>query len=594
MGGHPSQQQDGHLTKEVKTYRIPPRKANRDLIQSISPSPPDALPPSHPLVLHSPLSPLSPGSPVFPDGLVTPLWVKKHQSLLPCAFISFFTLTADASLSVLRDSQLKHDINDIKRSVAAASAGRTRYIVVLVSEHGTHREPPPTPADLDERLADIRRATGLDAAKTASLLLLLLPARASASGAALRDFARTTLAALQAPCAEYYRELAKHARRKRGRGAIPPPTLPPVQGTSQTLAGLGWNIRYDFKLGVFAAFRQELDSAARYFEAAYATLLEQDVFESIAGWSPRWNEARLLADVISVRVLRCLLWHGLTTAAVRRWQLHRVRMRDLVDRRGKGSANYGWEAWEAIWAKVMAELIQELQLPVFGVSDERQLSNISIWASPEKSVPVEERLNPWQRLHHPGYWLQQVPRHLRARRKLAEAIPEEDRTSPGQSPASLVANKSYLYDTYLCPAPYREAPLPGHEGVDHSRMIVDSLERALHEFARRGQKRPVERLRLDIAREHMRAYRWLDAMRVIRPLWQSMTWRREGWWALVEEVCWALRNCAQNAGDGGSIIGVEWELMHECELPPARCTYMRGGAVGVTRRRKLASIRSQE
>lgn len=75
------------------------------------------------------------------------------------------------------------------------------------------------------------------------------------------------------------------------------------------------------------------------------------------------------------------------------------------------------------------------------------------------------------------------------------------------------------------------------------------------------QERAVERLRLKLAHEQMRNGQWTEATQNLRTLWHSMSWRREGWWNLVEEVCWSLRTCARETGDGGSIVGVEWELM---------------------------------
>ncbi|KAI9790282.1 MAG: hypothetical protein M1816_005307 [Peltula sp. TS41687] len=527
-----------------RTFRLPTRKANIEKVsQWISPDPSSPTS-SQSLVLHSPISPLSPSSPLFPDGVMTPLWITKHQDLLPSAFISFYNLTADPDISS-HDNELKEDILKVKQSLASSSS-RSRYIVVLLSEASVLDI-----SDLDDRLANIRRGAGLDPKS-----LFLLPPQTSL--AELRDFARTILSAIQPLCIEYYRDLSKHARRKRNRGAVPQPTVPPFRGTSQTLSGQGWNVRYDFKLGILAEFRQEMDAATRHYEGAYDMLLSQDVFESIASWSPRWNEARLLADIISVRVLRCLLWNNQTTSAVRRWQLHRAGVKDIVDRRGKGSANYGWEAWEAKWAKVMADLLQELALPHGGDA---------IYANPEKAIPVGERLSPWQHLHHAGYWFSLMTRHLYARQRFAEMIPEEDRTSPGQSPASQVANKAYLYDTYLCPEPHQEAPLHGREGVSHFQLIVDGLNMSLQVFEARGQKRVVERLKFEIAKEQMRHGLWTDAIQNLRSLWQNMSWRREGWWSVVQEVCWALRTCARQVGDADTIVSIEWELLNDL-FPP--------------------------
>jgi hypothetical protein len=168
----------------------------------------------------------------------------------------------------------------------------------------------------------------------------------------------------------------------------------------QTLSSGGWNVRYDFKLGVFAEFRQEMDAAIRSYESGYDGLLGPDVLEAITSWNPRWNEARLLADIFAIRILRCLLWNGNSTGAVRRWQSHRDKIRDFVDRRGKGSSTYGWEAWEARWATVMAQIIQKASISEFGSE------NTTSFLFPEKTIAIGERLEPWEYLHHPGYWFQ--------------------------------------------------------------------------------------------------------------------------------------------------------------------------------------------
>ena len=496
-------------------------------------------------ILHSALSPLSPGSSVFPDGLIDSRWVEKHQELVPSAFISFYAFTSDSNTSTLHDNQLKSDINSFKNLLIQAGY-KSRLIIALLSEKSIIQSP-----DVEDRLANIRKATGLDS-KTS---LFFLPPQSSA--VELQAFVETIISTIYPQCIEYYRELSKHSRRKRNRGIVPLPTAPPTSGTSQTLSSQGWNVRYDFKLGVFAEFRQEMDSALRSYESGYDCLLGPDVLEMIASWSPRWNEARLLADVFAIRIMRCLLWNENSTAAVRRWQLHRDRMRDFVDRRGKGSSTYGWEAWEARWATVMAEVISRVSLTELKGADSL------IYLPAEKSIPIGERVQPWEYLQHPGYWFRSAAKHLIARRALALTIPEEDRSPPGSSPASQIASKAYTYDTYLCPEPHEENPLPGHAGVDHSALIIESLSKAIEEFVQRKQNRIAQELKLLSANESMRREAWDDALRVLRPLWQKMTYRREGWWGAAEEVGWALRNAASHVGDGGSVVAVDWELMNK-------------------------------
>ena len=495
-------------------------------------------------ILHSALSPLSPGSPVFPDGLLDPKWVEKHQDLVPSAYISFYTFTPDPKLATLHDNQLKTDINNVKRMLSQ-SGYKTRHIVALLSQGSIIKSP-----DVEDRLATIRKSIGLDS-KTS---LFFLPPRSSP--VELQAFVETIISTIYPLSIEYYRDLSKHTRRKRNRGIVPPPTSPPTSGTSQTLSSQGWNVRYDFKLGVFAEFRQEMDAALRSYESGYDGLLGPDVLEAIASWSPRWNEARLLADVFAIRILRCLLWNGNSTAAVRRWQLHRERIRDFVDRRGKGSSTYGWEAWEGRWATVMGEIITKASIADF--SSEKT----TFFLPPEKGITIGERLEPFEFLHHPGYWFRLASKHLMARRLRALAIPEEDRSPPGSSPASQIASKTYMYDTYLCPDPHEEYPLPGAKGVDHSLLIIESLTRAISEFEKRKQFRLVHELSLQSANESMRREDWDSAFHILRPLWQKMSFRKEGWLEAVEEVGWALRNAAVHTGDGGAIVAVDWELLN--------------------------------
>ncbi|KAJ9668593.1 hypothetical protein H2201_001235 [Coniosporium apollinis] len=544
-----------------REYILPARKADPPPASPSLSSPTSSSSGGAPAwVLHSPISPLSPDSPIFPDGVMTPLWVAKHQHHIPATLISFFDFASDPSRNSLHDNQLKSEINRIK-GILTNSGYKTRYAVVLLSDKTILQAP-----DIEERLGNIRRATGLDPKNS----LFFLPP--DTSRVEVASFVHSVLVALQPLCVEYYRDLTKHARRKKGRGQIPPPTAPPTRGTSQTLSSQGWGARYEYKLGVFAEFRQEMDAAGRHYSFALDALLGPDgVFETTASWSPRWDEARLLADTTAMRILRCLLWNGLPTSAVQSWVNYRDRMRDLVDRRGKGSANYGWQAWESRWAKVMAETIQKVELPPFAISEPIRDPDVVpggenvLFMPAEKSIPVGERLPPWHLLHHAGYWLSLSARHAIARRDIAEEIPEEDRTSPGQSPAHQVVNRYGTYDTYLVPEPHEESPLPSSskKGFDHTSQIVDTLNEAINEFYARGQQRAVDRLQLDTGKALMHAGRYSNALNVLTPLWEGMSWRAERWWSLASQVTWTLHGCAVRLQEAKTIVATEWELHSE-------------------------------
>ncbi|KAH8731169.1 Gryzun, putative trafficking through golgi-domain-containing protein [Phaeosphaeriaceae sp. PMI808] len=375
--------------------RLPPKKAD-------APTTSDTTPPGSPTIaaatswtLHSPISPLSPASTIFPDGVMAPSWVAKHQDYVPSAYISFFDFLTDPITNSLHDNQLKTEINKIKNQIQK-SEYRTRYVVVLLSDKAILEAP-----DIEERLANIRRTTGLDP-KTS---LFFLPPKTSP---------------VELP---YTQE---------EQGTIPPPTAPPTRGTSQTLSHPGWGVRYDVKLGVFAEFRQEMDAAQRHYNFALEALFgAEGIFEITASWSPRWDEIRLLADIIALRHIRSS---------------------------------------------------PDVDPPNLKINE--------VFALPEKQFPIGERLPPWELLHHAGYWQKLSAEHAKRRYLLAREMPEEDRTPPGMSPATRVSNRNQIYDHYLVPQPHEEIPVPGISGgFEHWSDISGKLRAAISAFEARGQYR---------------------------------------------------------------------------------------------------------
>lgn len=505
----------------MQSFLLPPRRARL---------PESAEPPESTPTLHSPFSPLSPVSDLYPDGLIHSQWINKHQELVPSIYACFHTLS--------NDNRLRADINALKGTLAK-SGYKTRVAVILLGDvDGGSAQ---LSEDVQERLEGVRRGTALDPKS-----IFYIPVQESP--AELTRVVDSILTVLYGTAVEYYRDLGRHARKKRSRGIAPQPTVPPTSGTSRTLALPDWNFRYDFKAAVFAEFRQELDAAIRSFEQAYEILLGQDVLDIMPSWSPRWNEARLLSDVISIRCLRIQLWMGNTSLAVRRWQAHRDRIGDFVDRRGRGTNNYGWKAWEARWATVMANLIEMVEVP--GLVP----PTMTLFLQPDKAV-LGERLRPWELLHHTGYWYRMAARHLAARRTLARMMPEEDR-SPPDSSASQVAGKSYTHDTYMCPAPYRE-----YTEVNHAQLIIDCLITARAQFQARKQLRIAAEISLECAREMASVESWDEVIAMLRPIWDDSSFRSEGWLDASEELCWLMRRAAAETGRADLVVAIDWELM---------------------------------
>ncbi|KZT01439.1 uncharacterized protein LAESUDRAFT_476882 [Laetiporus sulphureus 93-53] len=281
-----------------KDVRFPPRKL---------------VPPDDPQYssAHSPLSPLTPTSPLYPDGLIAPIWVRKHTTLVPSVFVMFmhiFEPSQNAPHSPLdtgdgdhereaeermRDNELCAEIAQRKKSTSERGVKLT---VVLLASRRMLDNP-----SLDGRLTYIRRQSGLD---PRAALFVLSPV----SQAEIGDFVRSLQEALYEPALEYYTNHSKRVRRKRNRHSqagtsYAAPSLAGSKSAARPLRPEGWTVRYEYKMACFAEFRGEDEVALKHYQDAYSTLLL--MFGSTAILPPRtkrWAEAKVLSDCIDLKV----------------------------------------------------------------------------------------------------------------------------------------------------------------------------------------------------------------------------------------------------------------------------------------------------
>ena len=479
---------------------------------------------------------------MYPDGIIDQQWIAKHQYHLPSAVILLLPFTADSNTSSLLDNKLKSEINSARSTLASANY-KTRLVVILLGDEVI------APTDVEERIGIIRKATLLD-----QKALFFIPT--DSSHEELSETIRSLLTSLHPQCVEYYRDLSKRARRKRNRNATPQPTIAPT--TAHVLSSQGWVVRYEYKLGVFAEFRQEMDAACRNYESAYESLFAPEVIESIASWSPRFNQARLLADIIAIRILRCLLWTNQHTAAAKMWTKHTVRMEGVLDRRGKGTETYSWEAWQSTWSKTMADLLTRAEIPA------HKGGSATVFVAPDPNAALLERSLPIEQLHHQGYWYRSASEHSKRRRKFAAKIPEEDRQPSARSPVSKLPNAAQNYDTYLVPEPHKEMPFDGSQGFDHHNEILLCLDIATEHFAKHGQERMQHLLQLDRAKAQIASQSWADVVETLLPLWEQRSWREAGWWQLLGSIGWTLLECARESGNPEVTLRLLWEIANIC------------------------------
>ncbi|KAI9727510.1 MAG: hypothetical protein M1828_006452 [Chrysothrix sp. TS-e1954] len=523
-----------------RSYVLPCRKASpqaspTDLISDIAtPTSPSGA------ALHSTLSPLSTGSPLYPDGVMTPLWTEKHLEVVPAVFAACFRLGSDPERNTLNDNQLKSQIGNIKTSLEA-SKYRTRFVVILLGDEAS----PLDISEINDRIDNIARASKLDT-KTS---IFYLPA--TSSHVEIKTFADSVISIMRSTALDYYRDLSRHARRKREKNTSSSLLASKPEGSVLRQA---WIARYEYKLGLFAEFRLEMEVAERHYSLASRAVFDPDgLFATTDSWSRRWDELRLFSDSVAIRQIRCLLSQKAPTSAVKVWRTHQLRIQDLLNRKAKGTQNYGWMVWQSRWASIMAALVSQCTSRGHSTSQ-------GAFTAVEKFATEEDTIMPWNHLHHAGYWYTLSSKLTCLRRDLALRIPEEDRAPPGQSPASQVARRGENYDLYLCLEPHLEFESAKLPSGAHSKQISSDLELAVQVYTDRGQMRLAHQRQLDLCDEYIRAEDFKAAVDTLKSIWSSTTWRYENWLQVVRRLNFALHSCALRLSDDEMAVATLWEL----------------------------------
>ncbi|KAJ7169134.1 Gryzun, putative trafficking through golgi-domain-containing protein [Mycena crocata] len=507
---------------------------------------------------HSPLSPLTPSSPLHPDGLIAPIWIRKHTTLVPSVFVMFLRVyeypphTPRSPLDApdpdrerdreleerRRDSELAADVALRKKST---NERNIKLTVVLMASRRMLDDP-----SLDSRLTYIRRQSGLD---SRAALFVLSPV----SQAELGDFVKSLQQALYEPALEYYTAHSKRVRRKRNRhsqavSSYPTPHTPlGTAGLGRPLRPEGWTVRYEYKMACFAEFRGEDDIALKlHYQDAYGMLVI--MFGSTAILPPRtkrWAEAKVLADCINIKVAKLYLYNNEHALALSHHNTHIRKFGDFSRGWGIGEETFEFWSWIARQHRILAELLEHGTQSKLVIPDHRPI-NHTLAASQRASVVVPTSalemeamrtmgINPSHALQHPGYYYYMAAKCTEARRErfLAAAEAEASQKAPSN-------------------------PSPGftnEKKVDHLIIILELYTKAYELFKKyasaNAQNQNQGRLTLWIAYRIGQTYyesgKFDMAVRFFERIAKS--YRRENWGLLLRPLLATWYACAQQLGD---------------------------------------------
>ncbi|KAJ7503038.1 Foie gras liver health family 1-domain-containing protein [Mycena galericulata] len=527
-----------------QAVRFPPRKL---------------VPPDDPQfsAAHSPLSPLTPSSPLHPDGLIAPIWIRKHTTLVPSVFVMFLRIyeyppytprspldppdpdrERDRELEERkRDSELAADVALRKKST---NERNIKLTVVLMASRRMLDDP-----TLDSRLTYIRRQSGLD---SRAALFVLSPV----SQAELGEFVKSLQQALYEPALEYYTAHSKRVRRKRNRhsqavSSYPTPHTPlGTPGLGRPLRPEGWTVRYEYKMACFAEFRGEDDIALKHYQDAYGMLVI--IFGSTAILPPRtkrWAEAKVLADCINIKVVKLYLYNNEHALALSHHNTH-IRKKP-----------FEFWSWIARQHRILAELLEHGTQSKLVIPDHRPV-NPALAASQRSSVAVPTSaleieamrtmgINPSHALQHPGYYYYMAAKCTEARRErfLATADAEASQKAPS-TPSPGFANE---------------------KKVDHLIIILELYTKAYELFKKyapanthnQNQGRLTLWIAYRIGQTYYESGKFDMAVRFFERIAKS--YRREKWGLLLRPLLATWYACAQRLGDVELSISLLVEML---------------------------------
>ncbi|KAI0753080.1 Foie gras liver health family 1-domain-containing protein [Daedaleopsis nitida] len=489
---------------------------------------------------HSPISPLTPSSPLHPDGLIAPIWIRKHTALVPSVFVVFMRLYESPPLQAgqderdreaeekKRDTELAAEIAQRKKST---NERNIKLTAVLMASRRMLDD-----SSLDTRLTYIRRQSGLD---PRAALFVLSPVSQTEIG----DFVRSLQDALHEPAIEYYTNHSKRVRRKRNRhsqvNSYQVPLTPLAStGVARPLRPEGWTVRYEYKMACFAEFRGEDQVALKHYQDAYATLMI--MFGSTAILPPRtkrWAEAKVLADCITVKIAKLYLYNNEHGLALSHQNAHMRKFTDFSRGWGIGEETFELWSWLARQHRVFAELLEQgtrstLKVPSSYPTPAPSAALMAVQALEAGQMGLDAMrvlgLNPNQALQHPGFYYYMAARCTERRRdRYLAAESDSHQTS---SPGFVNENK-----------------------VDHLTIVLELYTRSYELFKKwspRDSQNP-GRMTLWIAYRIAQTYydsgKFELAVRFFERI--AKTYRRENWESLLQPLLSQWYKCAQQLGD---------------------------------------------
>ncbi|KAG0211965.1 hypothetical protein BGX28_007048 [Mortierella sp. GBA30] len=581
-----------YVIPEQRNYILPP---TRKFLQQTGQQ--HLLPPS--------LSPSSATSPLYPDGLITPLWIRRHREQIPSVFIAIVDLwdresvlgnRGDGSnqrafsdkgpLGVIDPMEREHDIvlaqELLERRKAAQDRG-VKFAAVVILQR-SHMEDP----SIEDRLNFVRKSAGLDIKNS----FYVLPPSTSQE---ISEFAVNLQRSQYEGSMNYYKEQVKRHKKKKSNLPATTASVRPNQqqnnGNSQQqqqpqqsqqqqgLSVQGWMMRYEFKMGMFSECKQDIDSAVKHYESAYGLLVDMFAVTStitpgasgLQARTKRWAEAKVLADTLCLKICKFHLYLDAPSTALFHFRRHLIIFKAFSESWRMGDDSFEYWAWVGKQYRVFGDLLDistklGFKLPVpspgsvvygsfaglgsgttgFGIGPGGDAflygGNVGGGRGGGTHGPGAG-VNPILVLQHAGFFYHQAA-NCSVQRRLRFEMAEE-----AMAPVP-TATKPY---------PPTLQSLNAERAIDHLELTIELLTKSYEQFKRHKAGRMTLFLASEIAGTYYTAGKFEMALKFFERI--GKTYRKEGWNLILTSILkWSIQ-CAKEIGSWENVVEYLIEMM---------------------------------
>lgn len=443
-------------------------------------------------------------------GILKRDWLLKHRTRVPAVIALLFDLSDPAQLNHLEN-------------VKALIRGRNIKLVVVVVVPFNSKD-----FINEDRMVALRKRAELDA----KYVITFIPDEAFELNQSLDRLGNI------------FAELAVTFYRDEGRRVK-------LRLEKKNYGSIELNIRYCFKVAIYAEFRRDWVEALRMYEDGYHALREMIGTSTRLPPIQRLVEIKMVAEQFHFKISTLLLHGGKIVEAIKWFRQHIASYKKLT---GPPEVTFlHWE-WLSRQFLVFAELLE---------SSNATMQSIS-------SPALDKTSSDWE--FRPAYYYQLAAQYLKEKKicveialSMPDAVADTNENSDSIVPSLYVGQFARLLDLgdtsvmqFITDEDYIRFALAEGIRFKDSMETIGLLKKSYEAYNNLKAQRAASFCRLLMAKEYFSSNDFTNAKDQFDKL--TSLYRQEGWVTLLWEVLGYLRECSRKLGSAQDFIGYSLEM----------------------------------